>query len=155
MLAVLVSAVSYTTIACVSEPESEQRLSQANLVENEKVVTGEILGIEDERVRLRLPEGEIEAIMIPRSEIERLGLLPKRLITAELDAEGRATEVSLAQVVYPIQTATPEAVGLAQVQSAPTATPETREVAPVPPAPTSIAQAQPPTERPTAVRALW
>ncbi|MCA1993244.1 MAG: hypothetical protein LDL41_14580 [Coleofasciculus sp. S288] len=183
ILAVLVSAVSYTAIACDSEPESEQRLSQANLVENEAVVTGEILGIEDERVRLRLAEGETREILVPRSEIERLALARAKLIAAVLDTQGRVTEVRLVQsipapiaeaepqVVLPIPTDTSEEVRLAQVQSAPTATPEivksaqaqpaptatprTVEVAPVPPAPTPIAQAQLPAEQPTAVRALW
>jgi hypothetical protein len=168
ILAVLVSVVSYTAIACDNELESRQRLSQANLVENEAVVTGEILGIEDERVMIRLPEGETREILIPLSEIERLALVRAKLITAALDTEGRATDVRLVQslptpiaeaepqIVQPVPPATPQEVRLAQVESAPTATPETREVAPVPRTPTPIAQAQPTTKPPTPpVRALW
>jgi hypothetical protein len=184
LLAGLISAASlYPAIARHNASGSEQLLSQVNVEEDEDVFTGEILDIDGERVTVLLTNGETREIVVPLYEIERLMLVPERRITAEVDAQGRATEVEWAQVqsspaapegavveavpetpapTAPVEPAAPEGTVVEAVPETPAPTapvepaaPEGTVVEAVPETPAPTAPVEQLDEQPRPVRALW
>ncbi|MBD2742585.1 hypothetical protein [Coleofasciculus sp. FACHB-1120] len=170
MLTLLLSAVSvFPAIARPAEGESRQLLSQTNTdtttpspTDASQLVRGTVRSIKGNVVTLTLPDGTTRDMMLTPEDLTRLNLMPGMEISATLDDQNMASNVSM------VTADTTDTTRLNRTRRVEETTTQQRTVQTTPsPAPTTITgetttapettttQTEPETTQAAPVPALW